>query len=325
VVPNAKWTPLYSVVAHTAQDGQVSPMVSLHCRASITQTTGEDWKNVALTLSTASPNSFGNSLPRLTPLKIKPAGAPAGFPKGGLFGQQQQPQQQPQQQAPQQNVFGFGQGAFGQSQSANNAFGQSVTGAFGQPSTGAFGLPSTNTFGQPGQTSLFGQPAPRPSGASNFMGGPPTQHATSLFGANTNTTAPTGFGLFGGSSLPTATGGLFGNASAPPAGGIGPFGPHTFQPLPNSTSDAAASEYEFVESAEGSARRPLDQAAATPSDSGPTATYQIEGKSTIPSDDSTHKVSIVVAQLQTVMEWAVVPKYTTVVYLQVRCFRSTYV
>ncbi|KAG8714907.1 hypothetical protein FRC08_011265 [Ceratobasidium sp. 394] len=55
VVSNASWTPLYDVRASIAKSHDESSKVALHYRASITQTTGEDWPDVALTLSTASP------------------------------------------------------------------------------------------------------------------------------------------------------------------------------------------------------------------------------------------------------------------------------
>jgi len=68
-VTGASWTPLYDVRAHIA--GDASPIdktdshsVLLHYRASIAQQTGEHWNNVALTLSTASPQ-LGSDIPTL--------------------------------------------------------------------------------------------------------------------------------------------------------------------------------------------------------------------------------------------------------------------
>jgi len=51
LVNNASWVPMYELRA----DNSSSP-VNLHYRASITQSTGEDWNNVKLVLSTQNPN-----------------------------------------------------------------------------------------------------------------------------------------------------------------------------------------------------------------------------------------------------------------------------
>ncbi|KDN41052.1 hypothetical protein RSAG8_07758, partial [Rhizoctonia solani AG-8 WAC10335] len=72
VVSNASWTPLYDIRASIAKSPDESSKIMLHYRASITQTTGENWPEVALTLSTASPQ-LGSKVPTLSPWKI-------GFP-----------------------------------------------------------------------------------------------------------------------------------------------------------------------------------------------------------------------------------------------------
>ncbi|KAJ1303532.1 hypothetical protein OPQ81_011717 [Rhizoctonia solani] len=69
VVSQARWTPLYDIRASIAKTPDVSSKIMLHYRASIIQTTGEDWPEVALTLSTASPE-LGSNVPDLTPWKI---------------------------------------------------------------------------------------------------------------------------------------------------------------------------------------------------------------------------------------------------------------
>ncbi|KAG8748086.1 hypothetical protein FRC12_013926, partial [Ceratobasidium sp. 428] len=71
VVSNASWTPLYDVRATVAKSPDAASAISLHYRASVTQTTGENWSNVALTLSTASPHS-GGGVPNLTTWRIGP-------------------------------------------------------------------------------------------------------------------------------------------------------------------------------------------------------------------------------------------------------------
>ncbi|KAG8701427.1 hypothetical protein FRC09_005376 [Ceratobasidium sp. 395] len=71
VVSNASWTPLYDVRATVAKSPDAASAISLHYRASVMQTTGENWSNVALTLSTASPQ-LGGSVPNLTTWRIGP-------------------------------------------------------------------------------------------------------------------------------------------------------------------------------------------------------------------------------------------------------------
>lgn len=106
---NAKWEPVYDLHASSKETSSVT----LHYRAHVTQTTGEDWKDTELTLSTAAAQA--NEIPRLGIYKIK-AGAPlfkrpTAFSNnqpnnaGGLFGQSAP------QQAPSNNTTTFG--AFG--------------------------------------------------------------------------------------------------------------------------------------------------------------------------------------------------------------------
>ncbi|TDL17673.1 hypothetical protein BD410DRAFT_794144 [Rickenella mellea] len=69
VVSNAWWTPQYDLRAAIAQTEKEKSSVNLHYRASISQSTGEDWSNVALRLSTASPLQ-GTTIPTLHPYWI---------------------------------------------------------------------------------------------------------------------------------------------------------------------------------------------------------------------------------------------------------------
>ncbi len=61
VVKGASWTPLYDVRVNST-----SSTVNLSYLAEVTQNTGEDWQNVALTLSTAKPG-LGTIPPKLEP------------------------------------------------------------------------------------------------------------------------------------------------------------------------------------------------------------------------------------------------------------------
>ncbi|KAH7344652.1 hypothetical protein B0J17DRAFT_712306 [Rhizoctonia solani] len=55
VVSNASWIPIYDIRASVSSSPNSPSTIALHYRASLTRTTGEDWPEVALTLSTATP------------------------------------------------------------------------------------------------------------------------------------------------------------------------------------------------------------------------------------------------------------------------------
>ncbi len=102
-VEDASWTPLYDVRA-TVDGGQKEgkSSVSLHYRASITQATAEDWTNVHLTLSTASPHT-GSEIPKLTSHRLREhvlanyySNSLSGFAKGGMSKRMAMPQVQAQ-------------------------------------------------------------------------------------------------------------------------------------------------------------------------------------------------------------------------------------
>ncbi|HEY4235568.1 MAG TPA: mucoidy inhibitor MuiA family protein [Lacipirellulaceae bacterium] len=69
LVGNASWSPSYNLRATEARD-----QVTLEYNASVQQMSGEDWKDVAMTLSTATPSLVAKA-PRLEALAIK-LGAP---------------------------------------------------------------------------------------------------------------------------------------------------------------------------------------------------------------------------------------------------------
>jgi uncharacterized protein (TIGR02231 family) len=99
-VQNASWTPLYDVRA-SIDGGQkeAKSKVSLHYRASITQSTAEDWTNVHLTLSTASPHT-GSEIPKLSAHRLREYVPPnyysntLGISKGGAAMKKSRPQMQ---------------------------------------------------------------------------------------------------------------------------------------------------------------------------------------------------------------------------------------
>ncbi|KAF8872568.1 hypothetical protein BD779DRAFT_1452646 [Infundibulicybe gibba] len=172
IVGNAQWRSAYELHA-TTENGKPSSTVSLHYLARITQSTGEDWIDTALTLSTVNPDTSAKFIPKLYPVKITPRlngglFGPSKPATGGLFGE---PQQQRQQQQPQ--VVAFGQ--------VNPGFQQQ------QQQPGAFGFGAANQSLVPG-ASLFGAASRGPAPAASLFGsaaGPSAPAATggSAFGA----------------------------------------------------------------------------------------------------------------------------------------------
>ncbi|KAG8976393.1 hypothetical protein FRB90_009181, partial [Tulasnella sp. 427] len=75
VVYGASWTPMYDLRATISTSSKESSSIALQYRASISQSTGEDWDEVDLTLSTASPQ-LGTDIPSLGPYKIGPPYVP---------------------------------------------------------------------------------------------------------------------------------------------------------------------------------------------------------------------------------------------------------
>ncbi|RDX46294.1 hypothetical protein OH76DRAFT_1386908 [Lentinus brumalis] len=71
LVSGVSWTPSYDLRAVTTSDGKTSSTVALHYFANINQSTGEDWTDAALTLSTANSRTLESlSVPTAEPLKI---------------------------------------------------------------------------------------------------------------------------------------------------------------------------------------------------------------------------------------------------------------
>ncbi|KAL5525761.1 hypothetical protein ACEPAG_7098 [Sanghuangporus baumii] len=71
MVSHATWSPSYDL-RETTEDGKPSGTVLLHYRASIQQNTGEDWRDTAVTVSTAKPGSW-STIPALRAMRISPA------------------------------------------------------------------------------------------------------------------------------------------------------------------------------------------------------------------------------------------------------------
>src|SRR6185369_13462559 len=86
-VRGARWTPAYDARLDTAgKDGK--PSLELIRRAEIVQTTGEDWADVALAVSTVR-TALGGSAPDLRPLIVRyPVPAAPSRPVAGLMREQ---------------------------------------------------------------------------------------------------------------------------------------------------------------------------------------------------------------------------------------------
>ncbi|KAI0323509.1 hypothetical protein GY45DRAFT_1332481 [Cubamyces sp. BRFM 1775] len=85
LVSGVTWRPFYDLHA-TSVDGQPSPDVSLRYCVVITQITGEDWDNTALTLSTASSQALRQlTVPALNPHRIIIPGSSADVPPPRLM------------------------------------------------------------------------------------------------------------------------------------------------------------------------------------------------------------------------------------------------
>ena len=98
MVTGVTWQPYYDLHASTS-DGKPSSSVSLHYCANITQSTGEDWSNTTLTLSTANSHALHSlTVPKVDPLRLLPV-TPAASSVGRFLESEQPPQ-------PQAHAFG---------------------------------------------------------------------------------------------------------------------------------------------------------------------------------------------------------------------------
>jgi uncharacterized protein (TIGR02231 family) len=85
-VPNARWTPIYDARLDTGAKDR-KPALELVRRAEIAQSTGEDWSDVALSVSTVR-TALGGKAPELSPLVVQypavvQAPAPSSVPAPG--------------------------------------------------------------------------------------------------------------------------------------------------------------------------------------------------------------------------------------------------
>jgi uncharacterized protein (TIGR02231 family) len=84
VVTNAKWSPIYDLRAQLSTSTKEESKLVVHYRASISQSTGENWEDVSLTLSTASP-LVGTTIPELRPARVRPLPTIPVAPTGMMY------------------------------------------------------------------------------------------------------------------------------------------------------------------------------------------------------------------------------------------------
>ncbi|KAJ7629708.1 hypothetical protein DFH06DRAFT_1284783 [Mycena polygramma] len=284
IVSNASWESTYELHAAT-DNSKPSSSVALHYRARIVQSTGEDWTDTALTLSTVAASTIAKSIPWLNPIKIRPQSHPrnlfgpnkgqsntntgplfgqTGFGQqaasGGLFGarpqvQQQQQQQQLQMMQRQQNPFG------------------------GQ----AFGL-QPQVQGQ--STGLFGSSQPQQQQQASAFG---------AFGAQSQAPAP-GHSIFGSPQTQQQQQPISEN---PP--------PPADQPEPLLDVD----DFEDI-AIPGALAGPTTIVTETPL----AISYAVEGATTVPSDGTVHQVSVAVLPFEAKISHICTPRVDPRVYLQ---------
>ncbi|TFK68241.1 hypothetical protein BDN72DRAFT_769601 [Pluteus cervinus] len=323
IVAHASWHPTYELHATTTSDGRPSPTVSLHYRARVTQSTGEDWTDTSLTLSTVASDVVAQSLPQPIPFKIRPRNGffqKPLFPTNNFnnpqkfalatqsqtllsFGQQAQQQQQPQQ-----SIFGNPQ------PQSYSAFGQPATGGglFGAaPATtggGIFGSAPTTTggaFGSSTGTGLFGSTAPAPASTGLFGSAPSAPAASPFTGfGSAAPAAPTGFGggLFGSAAASSGPAPAFGASAANPGGPTEPDAP---------AADAAEESFEEL-----ALHGTLDEPKTTVTETPVAVSFSVKGQTTIPSDGIDHRVSVAILPFEANISHITVPSTEPRVYLQ---------
>ncbi|KAI9358328.1 hypothetical protein DFJ73DRAFT_819675 [Zopfochytrium polystomum] len=281
VSPSIRLSPTYDMRVSTV-DGKPTRAVDISFKAVISQTTGEDWNNCALALSTVTTTKT-TGVPRHARVNVQAK---------GTFAQKQAVQSTTVVVQQHQGLFGSSNSNVNQAPRAGFGFGGG--GAFGgaaqnaqpaaQPSTNAFGS-SSGAFGSTGggfgsTGGVFGAAAAPPAAAPSFSFGAP---AVSAAAPATEATP-----LFG--SGPTA-GGESRDAGAVPA----------------------ADEFDFVED-EAGAQEPapvelveFETPATVLTDKAVGGVFKIEGASTIASDDSTHKVTIASFKCESLVRWFAVP------------------
>jgi hypothetical protein len=288
VVSNASWESTYELHAST-DNSKPASSVALHYRARILQSTGEDWTDTALTLSTVAASTIAKSIPWLNPIKIKPQSHHPRAQAGGLFNNK----------GATNNVFGVpgfhannapvsGQTAFGQ-MPQTNVFGQGRPMPFGQQQAPAAG------------SGLFGQQQAPAAGGGLF--GSTQQQQQSLFGQLPQQQQQQQPSIFASSASLPQQSGLFGSTQTqayPPP-----------QPVPAGDLDPEVEDFEDI-AIPGALAGPTTIVTETPL----AISYAVEGATTVPSDGTVHQVSVAVLPFEAKISHICTPRVDPRVYLQ---------
>ncbi|KAF5364468.1 hypothetical protein D9758_010709 [Tetrapyrgos nigripes] len=296
IVSSSSWEPTYELHTTTSPStGNPNPKVTLHYHAYITQSTGENWSNASLTLSTisssasASRSVFGQPVQAVTEkmpslkgvhIRLAPAGTISPFDRGV---------------SPSLANVGRSFGAIGamNTQQLQNAWrpGASTT-------THAINLPeqSLNAPVVSSSDTLVGN-----ASSNNNARQQQQPQDTVAFGHNYNPQSQS-FGGVPGRSFGSTDGGLLGsgarNTSQPATddeGFVQVNLPQLDIPLLTASSTAqVSSDTNEGSEAENGDQQTQMQMQTTVVETPLAVTYAIEGKVTIPSDGVGHRVSIAV-------------------------------
>lgn len=146
IVDHTSWVPTYELHAIT-ENGKPSAKVYLHYRARVTQSTGEDWKDAAITLNTSSNDLSRKTIPTLQQITIRPQPTwrPSTFnnPNNGSLFSNKKPMPFPVTQQHQASplVSLFGGGGFGQATPGSAFGGRGVAAQLSQPPVEPIQLP----------------------------------------------------------------------------------------------------------------------------------------------------------------------------------------
>ncbi|KAF9525788.1 hypothetical protein CPB83DRAFT_858888 [Crepidotus variabilis] len=290
IVSNVHWTPTYELHA-TTENGKPSSAVNFHYRARVTQSTGEDWNNTTLTLSTITSDTFIKRIPKLRTIQLREGPL---FPptKGGFL-------KFPNTNA---NLFNNKQAAHFNSVPLPppNPFTTSSTGG------GLFGGQA-----QPGGAAIFGNAMPQPPQMQHqqlqqhYQQQQPQQfqqqqqqqlqHGAISFGAlGQQQQAPAGATSFGQAQAPAPTlFGFQGSSSTVPA-----------VPLPED-------DFEEISGPE-----PIAEPATVISETPIAVSFSVQGESTIPSDGIDHQVSVAVLSFTAKISYITIPRVDPRAFLQ---------
>ncbi|KAG8908350.1 hypothetical protein FRB99_007277 [Tulasnella sp. 403] len=329
IVPSASWSPSYEIRASTDENGQLAKTVTIHHRAAIGQSSGEDWVNASITLSTSQP-LFSQSTAQHEPIHIRTYGSsilpsgPGGFAAGNPTHYQQQ------QQAVQRQVMHQQQaqptGAFQARASAPPQPYQSQPMPSGTANLSAIPLPpvrKTLFTGVSGSASnsLFGAPATNLN-APTYMPASPQYEPTSpviIRDRERERTSPYAPPVFGAAPPPppVVVGPMMTTTSAPVAVVNAPFQTAAFG------ASALAPDNSITVPSTGTDDL-FSFSNATAATNAIAATYKIEGKTTIPSDSSTHQVVLSTSiELPTTVSVVTTPRVRQSAYLQARIKNTT--